>query len=311
MGIKSERDSEGKTQEPADMVTSKNFQPGELLVFTCEPQNIDDPFYRARLFTDYPAEGLVERAESIPGVRKSVSEQEAEVRKLDYVKKAQPEWAKHFDDYVLGEGVCPTKLEAYKRCFVSDWVDGKTRRQNSETIMRIKSSLIEHDREYHQGYPENFVINRHEFDQPPLFEPGEVAAIYKANEGLIEALLPDWLDELGYDGPECLGNTYVRRGVYLPEAPTELKEYNYLSSYSLCVSPAEQFSDTRGESAIDDGIRCLFSGPVGCVQQRIVAFAPFIEGMSLDQMELVVAPPVRPIQLKNGGEYGGILELTF
>jgi hypothetical protein len=30
------------------------------------------------------------------------------------------------------------------------------------------------------------------------------------------------------------------------------------------------------------------------VQKRVVAFAPFIEGMALRQSELVVAPPVEP-----------------
>ena len=30
------------------------------------------------------------------------------------------------------------------------------------------------------------------------------------------------------------------------------------------------------------------------MQKRVVAFAPFIEGMALRQLELVVAPPVEP-----------------
>jgi hypothetical protein len=42
-----------------------------------------------------------------------------------------------------------------------------------------------------------------------------------------------------------------------------------------------------------------------------VAFAPFIEGMDLSQLELVVAPPIAPMPLRHLGEHGGIHEFEF
>ena len=44
---------------------------------------------------------------------------------------------------------------------------------------------------------------------------------------------------------------------------------------------------------------------------RVVAFAPFIKGMMLDQMEFVVAPPVKPTPLIYQETFSGIREYAF
>ena len=88
---------------------------------------------------------------------------------------------------------------------------------------------------------------------------------------------------------------------YTPKA--FLEELHYLSSYSLASGPVELFAQTQGKRKCC-GLPCIFSAPVPAVQQRVVAFAPFIAGMQLDQLEFVVAPPVHPTRIKHHGDYG-------
>jgi len=47
------------------------------------------------------------------------------------------------------------------------------------------------------------------------------------------------------------------------------------------------------------------------IQERVVAFAPFVDGMDLSQLEFVVAPPVERTPLRDHGEHGGIREFSF
>ena len=56
---------------------------------------------------------------------------------------------------------------------------------------------------------------------------------------------------------------------------------------------------------------CIFSAPLAAIQDRIVAFAPFIRGMPLDQLEFVVAPPVEEMGLRYLGVFSGIHEYGF
>lgn len=55
----------------------------------------------------------------------------------------------------------------------------------------------------------------------------------------------------------------------------------------------------------------LFSAPLPAVQQRAVAFALFIRGIDLRQLELVVAPLVERTPLIDHGEHSGIREFSF
>jgi len=87
----------------------------------------------------------------------------------------------------------------------------------------------------------------------------------------------------------------------LAEVRTEL---HYLSSYSIALTPVEQFAQTWTDATRDAGVPSIFSAPLPAIQNRVVAFAPFIEDMDLRQLELVVAPPIEPTPLRRLGEQG-------
>lgn len=68
---------------------------------------------------------------------------------------------------------------------------------------------------------------------------------------------------------------------------------------------------TAGAACVDSGCVISFSAPLPALQTRTVAFAPFIAGMDLSQLEILVATPVEEVPLIAGQEQGGIHEYEF
>jgi hypothetical protein len=213
--------------------------------------------------------------------------------------------------YRHSAGVDADKLDSFIRSFPTHWVDGRRRRQDSPQMMGVKAAIRDHDRVYHARYAGKFVLSPVDDAVAPTFTPDEMAAIFEANANLLDALIPDYLDHLGNNGPTSINELYVRRGVHMPSLATVRTELHYLSSYSFALGPVEQFAQTWTDATRDAGVPSIFSAPLPAVQKRVVAFAPFIEGMALRQLELIVAPPVEPTPLQPLGEHGGIHEFVF
>ena len=117
---------------------------------------------------------------------------------------------------------------------------------------------------------------------------------------------------LGSDGPMSINELYVRRG--RPHAKpcraahrTTLPQLLFLGlGASRAIRPDLERCDAGRRGALG-----LLGSPAGRAEKRVVPFAPFIEGMALRQLELVVAPPVEPTPLQSLGEHGGIYEFLF
>jgi hypothetical protein len=286
------------------------WQPSERLLLSTLPHNLSDPFTRQRLLADSTGAALAERAAFAPGP-KVMDGDEFAARASDFFEDHQSKWSEEFRDYVLDKGVPPAKLETYLVSFATSWVDGRKRRQDSPEMLAIKASIREFDRLVHPKQFGRFVINGVDEGIAPLFTPEEMAAIFQANNGLLEAFLPDYLDHLGDEGPGSLGELHVRRGVFMPKHDEVRRELHYLSSYSLALGPVEQFAQTWTPATRAGGIPSIFSAPLPAIQDRVVAFAPFIENMDLSQLEFVVAPPVEEMPLEHHGVFGDIHEFSF
>lgn len=286
------------------------WQPSERLLLSTLPHNLSDPFTRQRLLADSSSAAAAERSAFAPGP-KVMDADELAARAFDFFADQQSKWSEQFRDYVLGKGVSPAKFETYLVGFATSWVDGRKRRQDSPEMLAIKASIREFDRVVYPKQFARFVINAVEEGIAPLFTPEEMAAVFQANNGLLEAFLPDYLDHLGDEGPGSLGELYVRRGVLMPTHDKVRRELHYLSSYSLALGPAEQFAQTWTPATRGVGIPSIFSAPLPAIQDRVVAFAPFIENMDLSQLEFVVAPPVEEMPLEHHGAFGDIHEFSF
>lgn len=272
--------------------------PGERLRHATLPQNLSDPFTRQRLFEDSSGAAPVERTAFCDGPKVMVAE-ELIARDLNFFVDRQKKWSADFRDYVLKKGVPSSKLDTFIISFAQTWVDGRKRRQDSPEMLAIKASIRDFDLLCTPSMAGRFVINPVDEGISPLFTPTEMAVIFQANYGLLGAYLPDYLDHLCDEGPSSLDELYVRRGVYMAKPEAVRRELHYLSSYSLALSPVEQFAQTWTPSTRGAGIPSIFSAPIAAVQDRVVAFAPFIENMDLAQLEIVVAPPVEEMPLNH------------
>jgi hypothetical protein len=288
----------------------QTWEPGERLIHASLPQNLYDPLIRKRLFSDSTGSAPVEHATFTPG-QKVMESDERIIRSYAFFEANQPKWAAEFRDYVLSKGVPENKLNIYTTSFAQHWVDGRKRRQDSPEMLAIKASIRDHDDKCYPDLEDRYVINSVDSAVQPLLTPEEMAAIFQANYGLFFALLPDYIDHLGIEGPGALGDLYVRRGAYMPRIDDVRRELHYLSSYSLSLGPVEQFAQTYTPSTKGRGIPSIFSAPLPAIQDRVVAFAPFMDGMDLRQLELVVAPPTERSPLRDDGNYGAIREFSF
>ena len=241
-----------------------------------------------------------------------MDDDELQVRAFEFFQDRHEKWAGEFRDFVLSRNVPEDKFDTFVTTFAELWVDGRKRRQDSPEMRSIKSSIHGFDGKCNPSNVGQFVIEQVDNSVPPLLTPMEMAAIFEANNGLIEAFMPDYIDCLADEGPGALDSLYVRRGVYLPSVDTSVRrELYYLSSYSLSLGPVEQFAQTWTPETYNKGTPSIFSAPLPAVQDRVVAFAPFISGMELNQLELVVAPPVEEVVLQDDGVHGGIREFSF
>jgi hypothetical protein len=288
----------------------ETWKPSGLLCHSSLPQYQNDPLSRKYLTDDSSGKASVKRAPYRHG-RKVMNQGELTARKYSFFQGKQKIWSAEFKDYVLDKSVPKDKFERFIQAFANLWIDGKSRRQDSPQMQQVKASIRVHDQTYHSRYVDRFVINKLNDGLQPLFTSNEMKTIFEANENLVDAFLPQYLDFLGNEGPDALDELYVRRGVFILSIPTVLQERNYLSSYSFALGPVEQFSQLWTSETKNRGTPCIFSAPISAIQHRIVAFSPFIEGMDLSQLELVVAPPVEELVLLNDGVHGGIHELSF
>ncbi len=299
------------TDDPDDYdVFLDTWEPGPRAVHASLPQNLTDPVARMRMLEDMSGDEPLERTLWVQGP-KTMDEDEHALRVFKFFEENHDRWAGHFEDYLEARDVPMEKVETFVRAFATDWIDGASRRQNSAAMMAIKASIRDLDALRHPHGLDRWVINGVDPAAKALFNPEEMATIFDANNGLIASFLPDYADELDYLGLSSLSDLWVRRGVYMPELHPERRELHYLSSYSLALGPVEQFAQTFTPKTKGKGTPCVFSAPLPSIQTRVVAFAPFIRGMDLSQLEFVVAPPTEATPLFNDGEHGGIHEFRF
>lgn len=286
------------------------WEPGERLRYAILSQNLADPVVQDRLLSDSTGAMPLVRTAFSPGL-KVMDVNEGEARLYTFFEDRQEKWAEEFKDYLRSRGIAETKINAYSKSFANYWVDGRKRRQDSAEMLAIKASIRDHDLEFHPRTAGKFVINPVEKEPQSLFTPDEIAIVFEANRGLVDAFLPDYVDMLDAPFVSSISDLHVRRGVLMPTIEKVRHELHYLSSYSLALGPVEQFAQTYTPATRGSGVQSIFSAPLPAIQTRIVAFAPFVRDMDLRQLELVVAPPIASTPLQHDGEFAGIHEFSF
>lgn len=286
----------------------EQWVPSERLIHATLPQHVEDPWLTQELFEGDGGD-LVQRTPWTGGTKRMLL-QEERARRYDFFIDRQPKWSAHFVDQLLSFGMSGAKVDHLVHCFRTLWVDG-ARRQTSSEMMAIKASIQAHDQATHRLTAGSYVKNEIPSSIAPCFTVSDVDAIFRANSCLLEAMLPEYVDALGVDGPGSVSGLHVHRGVHMPEQQQVRRELYYLSSFSLAIGPPEQFAQQWTSATNGTGTPTIFSAPLPAIQSRVMAFAPFIPEMMLDQLELVVAPPVSETRFSDDGVFGGIVQRSF
>jgi hypothetical protein len=285
--------------------------PSRHLMQACLPSNLGDPVAEHRLMQDIEAVGDVPRALKQPHTYNSMADDEAQIRRLDYLKDHQADWAIDFHERMSNKGVREDRLATFIEGIARDWVKGYDIRQKSTLMLAIKASIQAHDRRMHLSTAGKYVIDDGDFGVDPLFDEVETAILFQTNQEIFSYAIPDYITAVYGDWSGSTDDVYVRRGICMPHEPTaDRVEASYLSSFSLGIGPTELFAQTMG-GRICSNIPCIISCPIMAIHDRVVAFAPFIKDMTLDQMEVIVAPPVKTTHLVYHDAYGGIREYSF
>jgi hypothetical protein len=122
----------------------------------------------------------------------------------------------------------------------------------------------------------------------------------------------------------CQPATDLRETVALNRVPSAQLSVGTTCSVQLVSAPSprdlgvRRSADPRGysrrsasprgdytPSTHGKGMPSIFSAPLPAIQERIVAFAPFVDGMDLSHWTFVVALPVERTPLQDDSEHGG------
>lgn len=287
----------------------ESWTPPEYLLWATNELNLSDAFVFERMMSEGRASSHI-RVTHTPGV-KTTSSDEDKYRKLDFFRSTQGEWSAEFRSRLEAK-IDPDLVSKFLNGITSEWIDGRKARHDSQIMQSLKASIQNYDREIHGSKAQEFVLEVIPNTVAPLFDVYDMRNLYEINSSMLEAYMGEYLVELNSHLISSISDLIVRRGIFA-EKPTKehLVELNLLSSYSLSLSASEQFAVTYtsrtkaiGEATI---IGCAFPE----IQNRVIAFAPFIPGMKIDQLELILPPPVNIAHLTPLKSWGEVTEYVF
>ncbi len=230
---------------------------------------------------------------------KKVSDQEFQAGFYSFFQERQADMSSEFRQR-LSVGIDDEKVDEFLSCMANVWTDGKVR-QSDPTILRIKASIRAHDE--HFGKKQVFVRDRAATDIKPLFSPLETATLFDLNGRMATTYMEDYLQNRPDWLESSINHVYLHRGIY-PRKPIHdlvMVEQNYLTSYSLAATIAEAFSQVVPPTEEGTVYPTILSAPFPLFEKRIIAFSPMILGMTVQQLEIVTAPPVEAFPLQQYG----------
>lgn len=238
------------------------------------------------------------RSESIVGKTKEISEKEAVHENFNIfdTNKYQLDFKERFIKD-LGED----KYKRFCKILINNWKDGYKKRTNSNDILELKSAIYEYlkimnsDNIYYMSQKPNFTSNG--------FSKNDIKKILNINEKIFQIAIEDWIDS--HSEEFSTNDVYFRRGINAEFNDKDLYfENDFINSYTLSITIAEQFSQTGSSK------RSIISGEFGVFYDRILFFAPFIEGLE-GQLEIGIIPHVSPLYLEYSGTIDAIDEFIL
>lgn len=196
----------------------------------------------------------------------------------------------------LASDIGAEKADTFVSLISSCWADGHKRHKGE--ILKLKRSV------------KRFVDGKCAIRTLPVYnakyETGEYAfsdtdiqKILELNESMLCSAIDDWIDDRPGGQDISRSDVYVCRGIGIKKSMSRVRSYrewDYICSYSMSVSVAEQFcqQSIKLKSA-------LIHTEIDTFARRTLFFSPFIPGMRSHQFELGIIPGKKPDNLKFHG----------
>lgn len=280
----------------------------DLLKYSTLEQNLDDPYIENMIHNANGVGDKIVRSQCTKGIQ-STELAEVSLRKFVFIESKRASYQQDFIERLFAIGIDQNRLNVFLDAIANKWTNGG--KKNSGIIERIQASIQAHDAIYRKANSEIFVKNSIAKNIEPFFDIQEIEDIFNINSNMLTNFFEEYILALYGEMEGSINRITVRRGIHTPILISEglRYEHNHLCSFSLALTTSEKFSQIRRK--IKNGYCCILSTDLPVIQNRVIAFAPFIPEMSITQMEFVVASPLEPQQIIYSGEFAGIHEFTF
>lgn len=223
------------------------------------------------------------RAKSIKGENKNICIHEENLDVFSFFYNTSEKLQNEFRERFIKE-LGKDKYTHFIEMIVDQWSDGKSKRLKGEDLINFKKAIHHYlvSKNSKQLYCSN-TLNDYNLT---LFNGQDIEKIIELNKSMMQCAIEDWIEVHPNRFQFSTNNIYFRRGInaVLEGQSGSYIEKDYISSYSLAISVAEQFSQTGKNQ------RTIVNAEFGMFENRVLFFAPFIEGMNLKQIEIGVIP---------------------
>lgn len=268
---------------------------------------IFDPFYEHR-YVQAASNGLADiaRDPGKPGI-KAVSETESIVSGYSFFEEKKEKMRQDYLERLTCSVISDEKVQRFIKIISEFWYDGRKGRTTSDDIWEIKKSI--RDYLFERGDNKKFTIKDENRNIKPLFTTYEMGHLLRVTHEMFDHYMQDYLQSRPDYLENSINRIYIHRGIRIDEllSDGDYYEYDYINSYSLAQSVPEQFTAI----AKNGHFRAMIGGCVNDFSDQILAFAPFIPGMDIQQLELCIIPGIYPFRIRYDGEYSDIHEYTL
>lgn len=234
----------------------------------------------------------LDRAVSEAGRTKHTFDQELMLDNYKYFIDIHEDVAEKFYSE-LAAGIGAEKASLFIETIANYWFDSG--KHQSAKVVGLKRAV--HNYMVSVSSYQSFVSKpeANSFNKPSTFDNREIEFILALNDQFMYQHIHSWLESHENALQMGLADVFLRRGINLSELFNDghiFNEWDYISSYSLATTLSEQFTYLgKGKHKV------MLSADFSLFNGRILFFAPFINGMNTNQLEVGIIPSTSPLVL--------------
>lgn len=281
-------------------------KPHKAVITALLPQNQSSELIRGRMveaihFEDTEIERVDNNLEPI-----AVREKELDSDALCYFYENKESFRDEFIDELEQCDISSDEYVTFCDVIAKEWITGF----QSERVLRLKKSVHDYFQEKFRGHIRFDEIIQKPINElsnvKPLISTETISKILSINHQMLYEHIEKWKDLHPNHDNISSSDVFLRRGLQLGANSNTSKQYieqDFISSYSMAVSVAEQFSQFESPN-----FPVHINGELALFEQRILFFSPFIPNMEVQELEFGVIPSENPLPIHYQGKHGGIHE---